>query len=128
MPFRMGEFQSELKDLKTEVRNKAMEIAQKLVDEGYERRQAVDEAISRARKWAENIGRAAASGDTGNRQHVMAFGTKWGVKREGAEEPRYLFDDRGKAVDKGIELARVTKTDLVIHDEDGDVLETRTYN
>lgn len=131
MPFRIDEFQTELKDLKTEVRTKAMEIAQKLVDQGYERRQAVDEAISRARKWAENVGRAAATSprdEDGARQHVMAFGTKWGVKREGADEPRYLFEERGKAVEKGVEIARFAKSDLVIHDEDGGVRETRTYS
>lgn len=46
-----NEFEADLKDLKPEVREKALEIAGKLLMENYKRQDALKEGIKQAQKW-----------------------------------------------------------------------------
>ncbi len=54
MPWSENDYPSSMKNLPKRVRNKAIEIANALLEEGYEEGRAIAIAISQAREWAEN--------------------------------------------------------------------------
>jgi predicted Fe-Mo cluster-binding NifX family protein len=43
------------------------------------------------------------------------------VKRTNAERASFIFDNKAKAQEKALEMARHEHVDVVIHDEDGKV-------
>lgn len=52
MKWTFENFQADLDDLKPEVRKKALEIANELMDKGnYTKEEAIDEAIKEAEEW-----------------------------------------------------------------------------
>jgi uncharacterized protein YdaT len=54
MPFSSENYPHSLKNFNPEVRNKAIEIANSLLDEGYEEGRAIAIATAQAEKWAKN--------------------------------------------------------------------------
>lgn len=56
--FTKEDYPGSFKNLKPEVRNKAIEISNALIkDEGYEDSRAIPIAISKAKEWADNRGK-----------------------------------------------------------------------
>ncbi len=51
MPWTKKDYPSSMKNLKGRVRNKAIEIANALLQEGYDEDRAIPIAISQAEKW-----------------------------------------------------------------------------
>ncbi|GHC40433.1 DUF2188 domain-containing protein [Pediococcus acidilactici] len=51
MPWTKKDYPSSMKNLKERVRNKAIEIANALLQEGYDEDRAIPIAISQAEKW-----------------------------------------------------------------------------
>lgn len=54
MPWTKTNYPDSMKNLSEKVRNKAIEIANALLDEGYDEDRAIPIEISQAEKWAEN--------------------------------------------------------------------------
>jgi uncharacterized protein YdaT len=54
MPWTKTNYPDSMKNLSEKVRNKAIEIANALLDEGYDEDRAIPIGISQAEKWAEN--------------------------------------------------------------------------
>lgn len=54
MPWSPNNYPDSLKNFNLEVRNKAIEIANALLDENYEEGRAIAIATAQAEKWAEN--------------------------------------------------------------------------
>jgi uncharacterized protein YdaT len=109
-----------MKHLDHRVRHKAIEIANALLKEGYEEGRAISVAIAAAKKWGENLpaaGRTSANGGL----HVVPHARGWAVKRTNAERASFIFDNKAKAQEKALEMARHEHVDVVIHDEDGKV-------
>lgn len=94
MPWTTKDFPNSMKNLSEAVRNKAIEIANALLegknmDEGI----AIATAISRAKDWAVNHGRQSEIAEGGSRgtdvkehgedRYVIPHNDKWGVKRKG---------------------------------------------
>ena len=112
MPWTNNEYPASMKNLPTEVREKAIEIANALLeseetnmDEGI----AIATAISRAKDWAANRGidiesTAEDSKSTDVKQHgedryVIPYeGSRWAVKSEGSESVEKIFDYKVEAV------------------------------
>ena len=57
MPWTKDDYPDSMKNLMAEVRNKAIDIANALMEDGYEEDRAIPIAISQAEKWAENHGK-----------------------------------------------------------------------
>lgn len=51
----------------------------------------------------------------------------WDVKREGAERASGHFERKSDAMERGRELARDRKTELVEHGKDGRIQDTDSY-
>lgn len=54
MPWSMKDYPQSLKNLEKPVRKKAIEIANAMIDEGYEEGRAIPIATSQAKEWKEN--------------------------------------------------------------------------
>ncbi|AOC89960.1 uncharacterized protein BARD7_00455 [Bacillus amyloliquefaciens] len=54
MPWSMKDYPQSLKNLEEPVRKKAIEIANAMIDEGYEEGRAIPIATSQAKEWKEN--------------------------------------------------------------------------
>lgn len=54
MPWSYGKYPDTMKNLTTEVRHKAIDIANTLLEEGYEEGRAIAIATAQAEKWAKN--------------------------------------------------------------------------
>jgi uncharacterized protein YdaT len=57
MPWSENHYPTSLKNLTPEVRNKAIEIANALLDEKYDEGRAIAIATAQAEKWAEHRGK-----------------------------------------------------------------------
>ncbi|NDJ84710.1 MAG: hypothetical protein GYB66_02385 [Chloroflexi bacterium] len=54
MPWTTEDYPASMKNLEEVIRNKAIEIANALLEEGYEEGRAISIAISQAKKWRED--------------------------------------------------------------------------
>ncbi|MEK5493650.1 DUF2188 domain-containing protein [Paenibacillus sp. FSL R7-0297] len=54
MPWNKGDYPDSLKNFTAPVRNKAVEIANALLEDGYEEGQAIAIATAQAKEWGEN--------------------------------------------------------------------------
>ncbi|WP_072330500.1 MULTISPECIES: hypothetical protein [unclassified Paenibacillus] len=54
MPWTQGDYPPSMKNLDTRVRNKAVEIANALLEDGYEEGRAIAIATAQAKEWNEN--------------------------------------------------------------------------
>ena len=57
MPWTKQNYPPSLKNFMAPVRNKAVDIANALLDEGYEEGRAISIATAKAEEWAENRGK-----------------------------------------------------------------------
>src|SRR5690606_29282256 len=98
------------------------QIANKLLQEGYEEDAAISVAISRAKMSARQGTAEATEQDL----HVVMHNDGWAIKREQSGEGDFVFADfetRDKALSKALELGRYERVGVVVHAEDGQVTE-----
>jgi len=142
MPWTNDEYPASMKNLPTEVREKAIEIANALLeseetnmDEGI----AIATGISRAKDWAANRGidtesTAVDSRSTDVKQHgedryVIPYeGSRWAVKSEGSESVEKIFDYKVEAVKYARKEARQSNASLTIQKRSGRVQQRISYN
>lgn len=60
-------------------------------------------------------------------QHVVPRGDRWAIRGAGNSRDTRVFDSRREAIERGREIARNQKAELVIHGCDGRIRETRSY-
>lgn len=115
MPWSKKEFPDSMKNLEEPVRNKAIEIANRLIKEDYEEGRAISIAISQAKEWYENRGEEASAEIT---HHLVSRGDGWVLEALHSDE-RLNFDTKDEAMDKIKELSKEKKIKVMIHDSDG---------
>jgi len=59
--------------------------------------------------------------------HVTTHSDGWQVRREGAERASSTHDTKAEAIERGRELARQEKVELVIHRRDGQIRDSDSY-
>ncbi|HLN21590.1 MAG TPA: DUF2188 domain-containing protein [Bacteroidales bacterium] len=139
MPWTKSEYPASMKNLPARVRNKAIEIANAIIeeketDEGI----AIATAISRAKDWAANrdmkTENSGSSRSTDVKQHgqdryVIPYeGKKWAVKTEGEKKTEEVFTNKKQAVKKAREEARKANASLTIQKRTGQVEKRISYN
>jgi hypothetical protein len=118
MPWTTTNYPMSMKNLDTDVREKAVEIANALLNEGYEDGRAIPIAIATAKKWAENHD----PDDLAIHQlHVVPHPQGWAVRRVNAERASFVFPDRDEAQQKATEMAEDENGSVVIHDANGQI-------
>lgn len=107
-------------ELAGDLRQKAVDTANSLMDQGYKVPVAVSMATERARNWG-----GLPDGTLGH--HVIPYDNGWGVMKADADQPSVVLPTKQEAVDRGREIARNQHGKLVIHGEDGTVQESHSY-
>lgn len=133
MPWSKDDYPDSMKGLDPETRDKAIDIANTLVEEeGYEEGRAIRIAQSQAKEstGGEETSQTSSSGETqsgseGDPQHVLPEGDHWAIRKEGSEQATETFETKSQAQQRAEEIARNQKTDLVIHDSEGNVQDRR---
>ncbi|MBU8788209.1 MULTISPECIES: DUF2188 domain-containing protein [Bacillus] len=141
MPWTMEDYPASLKNLDKPVRKKAIEIANAMIDEGYDEGRAIPIATSQAKEWAENRsereinaflenGRETTrdEGDSNQRpqlaekrEHVVKHEKGWAVKAEDAKRASDVKETKAEAVKRAKEIARNKGSSVIVHQKDGSV-------
>jgi uncharacterized protein YdaT len=140
MPWTNKNFPDAMKNLPGEVRRKAIEIANTLLEgdrmnEGI----AIATSISRAKDWAANRGKKTQSKVAGSRstdvkvhgqdRYVIPYHEhEWAIKNEGSEKVEKIFNSKTEAVQEARKKARKANASLTIQKRDGRVQQRISYN
>lgn len=115
MPWSKNDYPASLKNLPADVRNKAIEIGNALLDEGYEEGRAIAIATDRAHKSEEGT-------ETDKTEyHVKPHGDGWQLIKEGSSRAIMVEDTKGDLLSKAKDYVTDHSGTLVIHKQDGSV-------
>lgn len=143
MPWSKNDYPASLKNLTEEVRGKAVDIGNALLDEGYEEQRAVAIATAQAEKWAlhrdKPIRKPDTKGDTG---HAVAKESSqfshcvhlvpdpqrqgWIVRQE--KQQLAQGRDRNDVLNKARKAAKSDGVSLCIHDQQGHLEAEEDYS
>lgn len=138
MPWTNKNYPNSMKNLPAEVRRKAIEIANTLLEErDMEEGIAIATAISRAKDWAANRGKTYENPDRshitdvkehGRDQYVIPYEKGWALREEGSTRPEQTFRTKKEAVAQGRREARAANAGLTIQRRDGRIEKRISYN
>lgn len=113
MPWTKRNYPVSMKNLSAKVRNKAIEIANALLEDGRDEGSAIAIATAQAQRWA-------GEGEEPERHyHVQPHERGWMVKRTRAGRASAIFADKAEAKKRALELAKREGVYTVIHDQRG---------
>jgi uncharacterized protein YdaT len=138
MPWTKKDYPDSMKNLPAKVRNKAIEIANALLEErDMEEGIAIATAISRAKDWAVEHGikaedlpgsRVSDVKQHGEDRYVTPHGDKWAVKAEGKKKAEKVFSSKAAAVKKAKREAKKANASLTIQRKTGKVEKRVSFN
>lgn len=149
MPWNKKDYPTSMKNLDPRVRNKAIEIANALLGEGYEEGRSIAIATAQAEEWNENhpegedktqhksggksdhsSSKKSAPAQTGEHPniHVVPHEDGWAVKKEGKEKPEHIYDVKDEAVNAAKDIVSSKNIRLIIHDKHGKIQTSKIYN
>ncbi|MFP4697498.1 MAG: DUF2188 domain-containing protein [Eubacteriales bacterium] len=115
MPWTQKDYPDSMKNLEEPVRNKAIEISNSLIENGYDDDRAIPIAISQAKEWYENRGGDISSDIT---HHLIPDGDGWVLKPLDGND-RCVFDTKEEAIDKIKDMSKNSAIKVMIHDSKG---------
>ncbi|MBM7586240.1 uncharacterized protein YdaT [Bacillus pakistanensis] len=119
MSWTKSDYPNSFKNLPTKVRNKAIEIANALLDEGYEEGRVIAIATEQARKNKE--------GQKDKKQyHVKTHENGWQLIKEDGKQAILVEDTKEILLEEAKQYANKKEGILVVHRQDGSV-EKRLY-
>ena len=118
MPWTKDDYPPALKNLEESTRNKAIEIANALLDDDYDESRSIAIAISQAKEWASKRKIIKTDGDN---QHVVPHKGQWAILREGNERASHIYDTKEEALQKAKEMGKREKVRVVVHKKDGKI-------
>lgn len=116
MPWTYDDFPPSMKNMEPRVREKAIDIANALMDEGYVVGSAIPIAIAQARKWAEGDD----GKDRSRNYHVVPHPRGWAIRRANGERATLVVETKEDARNQAIGLATADNVDVVIHGDNGE--------
>lgn len=138
MPWNKKDYPDSMKNLPADVRDKAIEIGNALLDErDMDEGIAIATAISRAKDWAANRGKKIDAKDDSSRQtdvkhhgenrYVVPDDDGWAVKKEGSNRKEH-YDRKADAVKDAKVEAKKENASVTIQRKDGKVQTRTSYN
>lgn len=150
MPWNKQDYPVSMKNLEPRVRHKAIEIANALLDDGYEEGRSIAIATAKAEEWDENHPApgsskqdSTSSHENSNRKtssstehrhsepvssskshdniHVVPTDSGWAIKEEGKSTYLSTFDTKAEAVEKAKALSSKQNIRAIIHNQDGQI-------
>ncbi len=139
MPWTKTDYPVSMKNLPKGVRDKAIEIANALLEErNMDEGIAIATAVSRAKDWAANRGKktepAAESRTTDVKHHgkdkyvIPRKEGGWAVKEEGKRRIEKEFDTKGEAVRQATKEAKKENASVTVQRKTGKVEKRTSYN
>lgn len=115
MPWTKRDYPDSMKNLPDDVRCKAIEIANALLDEDYSEGRSIAIGIAQARKYVE--------GDDERRPeyHVKSDHDEWVLLKENSDKPIMHDQTKEALLDKAKEYVNEHDGSLVVHKVDGSV-------
>lgn len=128
-----------MKNLPAEVRNKAIEIANALLEEkDMDEGIVIATAISRAKDWAANRGKRVDNPEKSRISDVKKHGedryvipyenSKWAIKVEGSENVEKVFPRKQEAVIQARKEAKQANASLTVQKRTGKLEKRISYN
>ncbi|MCP3030159.1 DUF2188 domain-containing protein [Halobacillus sp. A1] len=149
MPWDTNDYPSSLKNLNETVRKKAIEIANAMIDEGYDEGRAIPIATEQAKEWYDSASKSeidqvrnmsdnslrSTDGDSSSTrpelldkgEHVVSHEDGWAVQAEDAKRASYVFKNKQDAVERAKEIAKNKGTKAIIHKKDGTIQNQTSY-
>ncbi len=115
MPWNYENYPDSMKNFDEKTRNKAIDIANALLEEGYEEGRAIPIAISQAKKWSG----ITSDDDAPLNLHVVPHPEGWAVRREHAERASIVLETKEDARNRALEIARNDGVNVILHDDNG---------
>ncbi|HEV8285417.1 MAG TPA: DUF2188 domain-containing protein [Chitinophagaceae bacterium] len=139
MPWTKTDYPVSMKNLPKEVRDKAIEIANALLEEeNMNEGIVIATAISRAKDWAANRGKQTEPGAKNRRTDVKHHGKDkyvipgkeggWAVKEEGKRRIEKEFDTKKEAVRQATKEAKKENASVTVQRKTGQVEKRTSYN
>ena len=145
MPWTMNDYPDSLKNLNQAEKKKSIDIANALVEEGYDEGRAIPIATKQAEEWYKKASEQQRKDylekgeptkhDTtyasrpelmDKAELVIPDGSKWAVRSKDAKKAAKLFDKKNEAIEYGKSIAENQGTKLEIYRKD-ETLE-KTYD
>lgn len=126
MPFSRRDYPASMKNLDLEVRDKAIDIVNAMLEDGYDESDAIPIAIAQAKDWADDASKDEKDkirkkdlkdhkpnkGKSGARLSdadvIVSYDydeEKWQVKSDGADQVEGYYDSKKEATDRAKEIA-----------------------
>jgi len=134
MAYTKQNFPRAMKNLLPELRAKAIDILNALVDEKeMVLDKAIPTAISRAKDWAANRNKTVPNSPSDAKKHgediyVTPHDKGWAIKKEKSERATAIYEKKIEAVSKARSLARRNHGSLVIQRKNGTIQSKLSYN
>ena len=139
MPWTKSTYPPSMKNLPKEVRDKAVEIANALLEEeGMDEGIVIATAISRAKDWAANRGKnieatSPKSKTTDVKEHgkdryVIPKGKDWAVKEEGQKSVEKVYHSKKAAIDKATKEAKKSNASITVQRKNGKLERRTSFN
>ncbi|MFB5661976.1 DUF2188 domain-containing protein [Alteribacillus sp. HJP-4] len=141
MPWTMNDYPSSLKNLDKPVRKKAIDIANAMLDDGYDEGRAIPIATEQAKEWQKNASQKEIrdfleEGDPTERSEkdkryesrpelmekaelVEPHDDGWAVRSRDAKKPANVYDKKADAIKRAKDIAEKQGTEAVIFKKDG---------
>ncbi|HEY4554304.1 MAG TPA: DUF2188 domain-containing protein [Bacillaceae bacterium] len=115
MPWSKNDYPDSMKNLPEDVRNKAIEIANAVLEDDKDEGRAISIGIAQARKYIE--------GESNDRPefHVKAEGEDWVLKKQEGERAIFRESTKESLIGKAKEYVNDHDGILVVHTKDGDI-------
>jgi uncharacterized protein YdaT len=107
-----------MKNLEGPIKEKAIDIANKLVEEDYEEGRAISIGIAQAKKWV---------GEQTPPQHLVPHPSGWAIRGQKAKKVSYVFKTKAEALKKAQTVASNQETRLIIHRKDGSIERQQSF-
>jgi uncharacterized protein YdaT len=112
----------ELEELEPDVRRKALERANELIQQGYQEIRALRMATTLAREWVDN-GKSSDMPMSGPSQHVMFERDSWVICPEDRSEATHSFSNLEDAIRRAHEIATEKHSAVYVYDADGAIID-----
>lgn len=123
MPWSKKNYPNSMKNLEEATRNKAIEIANALLEDGYEEGRAIAIATAQAKKWADDGAGSTEHNNRDHNLHVVPHPDGWAVRRVGAKRASFVFASSEAAHKKALEMAEADQALVIMHDAEGHIQE-----
>lgn len=149
MPWTLNDYPSSMKNLEYATKKKAIDIANSMIDEGYEEGRAIPIATEQAKEWHQNVtkeeieryeasGKPTVRSEAGKQyennpqrleegEQVVKHEDGWAVKSSHAKKPSNIFENKDEAIKQAREIAKNKGTSLTIYKQDGTIQEKQSY-